>query len=317
MVDDLHWSTTQPAFDFVPRSTGRGILIEFLVPAPSLFISIIMVGESSWNRGEEFDNLPLACSFPSSLIEAVLSPQQIGEFRRCGHLTVPELFSEEEVAAAQDDLATWSEEFLKTLPAEQRAWYLEAQGVAGDQSALRKLDHPVFHRPVFARLAKHPALLEAVQQLIGGPLSVFFSQVFMKPPGVGGPKPIHQDNFYFGPDDPDATLTVWIALDEATIENGCLFYHDGPHHELIPHEAPPDEPFNLQIPASLASQFAMSPAPVPRGGVSFHHGNTPHQSSANRSARPRRAAAFHYIRDDARLLTPALEFDDKLIVMVS
>ena len=61
-------------------------------------------------------------------------------------------------------------------------------------------------------------------QLLGDDLCVFFSQVFMKPPGVGGPKPIHQDNFYFGPDDEDAMLTAWVALDEATTENGCLNY---------------------------------------------------------------------------------------------
>ena len=245
----------------------------------------------------------------------MLSSQQIDEFRRTGHLTVKRLFNEQEIQVALDDVATWSDEFLESLSEEKRAWYLEQAG--GGKASLRKLDNPAFHRPVFRQLAKHPALVAMVQQLIGQPLSVFFSQVFMKPPEVGGPKPIHQDNFYFGPDDPDATLTAWIALDDATIENGCLFYCDVHQSEVAEHQAPEGQPFNLQITDAIASRFEMLPAPVPRGGVSFHHGNTPHQSSANRSMRPRRAAAFHYLRDDATLTKPALDYDPAVSVKVS
>ena len=132
-------------------------------------------------------------------------------------------------------------------------------------------------------------------RLYGADLRVFFSQVFLKPPEAGGPKPVHQDNFYFGPADRDRVLTVWIAIDEATTENGCLFFVDGSHREaVLPHVAPPDEPFNLQLPAETAARFEMTAAPVSRGGVSFHHGNTLHQSSANGSRNPRRAVAIHF-----------------------
>ena len=51
------------------------------------------------------------------------------------------------------------------------------------------------------------------------------------------------------------------------------------------HEAPADEPFNLQLPADLLARQPMTPAPVMRGGVSFHHGNTFHQSGPNSSTR--------------------------------
>ena len=245
----------------------------------------------------------------------MLSPAQIDEFRSTGHLTVKRVFSEQKIEAAIDDINIWSNEFLQSLTQEKQTWYLEQAG--GSEASLRKLDNPVFHRPVFEQLAKHPALVVMVQQLIGQHLSVFFSQVFMKPPEFGGPKPIHQDNFYFGPDDPDATLTAWIALDDATIENGCLHYFDAHQTEVAVHEAPEGEPYNLQIPEAIARQFEMQPAPVPRGGVSFHHGNTPHQSSANHSRRPRRAAAIHYLRDDATLIKPALHYDPALSVRVS
>lgn len=257
----------------------------------------------------------LPCLIHQLRSNVVLSTEQIDEFRRTGHLTVPAVFSGSEIQAALDDLDVWSQEFLASLSADEQTWYLERDGAG--KAPLRKLDHPAFHRPAFTQLARHPALVAMVQQLIGQPVSIFFSQVFMKPPEVGGPKPIHQDNFYFGPDDADATLTAWVALDDATIENGCLYYCNTHQTEVATHLAPDGEPFNLQIPAETASKFAMLAAPVPRGGVSFHHGNTPHQSSANRSTRPRRAAAFHYLREDATLSNPALDYDPAFCVKVS
>ena len=60
-----------------------------------------------------------------------------------------------------------------------------------------------------------PALVALVEQLIGPGVSVYFSQIFFKPPEGGGPKPAHQDNFYFGPTDPEGMVTAWIALDDA------------------------------------------------------------------------------------------------------
>ena len=57
----------------------------------------------------------------------------------------------------------------------------------------------------------------------------------------------------------------------------------------------------------------MTPAPVPRGGVSLHHGNTFHQSGHNDSRRWRRACAFHYMRNGNRFTTPALDYDHSLI----
>ncbi|MBI1313089.1 hypothetical protein GC176_17505 [bacterium] len=247
--------------------------------------------------------------------EFELTQQQLDQYRETGHLTVEELLSADEVAAALRDVDDWSREFLASLPEEKRAWYLERET---QSAALRKLDNPVFERPVFRHMASQPRLLRCVEQLIGPGLRVWFSQIFMKPPGGGGPKPVHQDNFYFGPSNLDGVVTVWIALDDATVENGCLYYADrsnkGP---VLDHVAPAGEPFNLQIPPEVASQYAMTPAPVRSGGVSFHHGNTLHQSSDNRSDRARRAVAFHYVNSQTGFANPALAYDESVIVDIS
>ena len=183
---------------------------------------------------------------------------------------------------------------------------------------LRKLDNPHAHRPALQALARDPRLVSLVEQFLGAGVSVYFSQVFFKAPEGGGPKPAHQDNFYFGPTDIDGIVTAWIALDDATLENGCLYFGDGTNQgPVYGHVAPAGEPFNLQLPAAILDKQPMAPAPVRKGGVSFHHGNTFHQSGPNHSTRWRRACALHYVRNGVEFATPALPYDHALKLRVS
>jgi ectoine hydroxylase-related dioxygenase (phytanoyl-CoA dioxygenase family) len=161
-------------------------------------------------------------------------------------------------------------------------------------------------------------LVQAVEQLIGAHVSVAFSQLFFKPSEGGGPKPAHQDNYYFGCNNQDGMVTAWVAIDDATVENGCMFFADGSNRgEIFPHTAPEGEPFNLQISSEILTRFALTPAPVPKGGVSFHHGKTIHQSSQNRSKNWRRAVAIHYVNVATKFVTPALQYDNAKLVSIS
>jgi len=246
----------------------------------------------------------------------MLTSIQVDEFCRGGHLTVEGVFSSEQVGAVLADADQWGNELLATMAPDEARWYLESESRA-DKPMLRKLDNPVFYRAAFRELASSPHLVAAVEQLIGSNVIAFFSQVFCKPPEIGGPKPVHQDNYYFGPEPVDAMLTVWVALDDATLENGCLLYGDGSHlRGLLPHTAPKDRPFDLQVAPLAMEGIAMTPTPVQRGGVSFHHGLTLHQSGRNTSTRPRRAVAIHYLHSNAKLVHPALAFDESFFVSI-
>ena len=244
-----------------------------------------------------------------------LTPEQLDSYRRLGHLTLPGVFTPSEMDEAIADAHAWGDEVMSRMGETERGWYLD-RGVA--KQVLRKLDNPAFHRPVFRRLGIDPRLVRLVEAIIGPGVTIYFSQIFFKPPEGGGPKPVHQDNFYFGPGDPDEMVTAWIALDEATAENGCLWFGEGTNRgPVIPHVAPPGEPFNLLIPEEAAKAQPMTPAPVPKGGVSFHHGNTFHQSGRNLSNRWRRAVAFHYGNHQTRFATPALHYDVTVFVRAS
>jgi phytanoyl-CoA hydroxylase len=233
-----------------------------------------------------------------------------------GHLTVPGVFNPQRMQAVIRDIEQWGEQFLEELAPEQRAWYVD--GGVSARTVLRKLDNPHAHRNVVLELASDHRLVRIAEAFVQGPVDLYFSQVFFKPPEGGGPKPAHQDNFYFGPDDLDGVVTAWIALDDATLQNGCLYFGDGTNlGPVYEHFAPPGEPFNLQLPEQILACQPMHPAPVPRGGVSFHHGNTFHQSGANHSNSWRRALALHYVRRDTVFANPALPYDHGLKRRVS
>jgi phytanoyl-CoA hydroxylase len=244
-----------------------------------------------------------------------LTHEQLDSYRRVGHLTVTGVFTPTDMDQAIADAQAWGDEVVASLGDAERKWYLDA-GVA--KQVLRKLDNPAFYRPVFRRLATDPRLVRLVEAIIGPEVTVYFSQIFFKAPEGGGPKPVHQDNFYFGPRDVDEMVTAWVALDDATAENGCLYFGEGTNRgPVIPHIAPPGEPFNLLIPDDIAKRQEMTPAPVPKGGVSFHHGSTYHQSGRNLSNRWRRAVAFHYGSRDTGFVTPALPYDNNVFVPAS
>ncbi|MCW5613322.1 MAG: phytanoyl-CoA dioxygenase family protein [Rubrivivax sp.] len=245
-----------------------------------------------------------------------LSEADLALYRHTGHLTVPGLFDQRTTDALIEDIQAWGEAFLAELPPAQRAWYVD--GGVKARSVLRKLDNPHHHRAAVRELARTPALVDLVEQFIGPGVSVYFSQIFFKPPEGGGPKPAHQDNFYFGPNDEEGVVTAWIALDDATLENGCLYFGDGSNQgPVYAHVAPADEPYNLQLPPEILARQPMSPAPVRRGGVSFHHGNTFHQSAPNLSTRWRRACALHYVNAHTFFEHPALPYDDTLKLRIS
>ena len=237
-------------------------------------------------------------------------------YRHQGHLTVNGVFAPQQMDAVIRDIEQWGETFLAELPPEKRAWFID--GGVSARTVLRKLDNPHFHRDAVQTLARDPKLVGLVERFLGKGVSVYFSQIFFKPPEGGGPKPAHQDNFYFGPTDIEGVVTAWIALDDATLENGCLYFGDGTNQgPVYPHFAPENEPYNLQLPPTVLEKQPMQPAPVRKGGVSFHHGNTFHQSGPNHSTKWRRACALHYVRNDVEFATPALPYDHSLKFKVS
>src|SRR5258705_13843444 len=86
-------------------------------------------------------------------------------------------------------------------------------------------------------LVRHPAILGAVEQLIGPDILVYTSTWFIKEPESAAIAAWHQDATYFGLR-PYVHVTAWLALRDATAENGCMEFLPGSHHAgQRPHRA--------------------------------------------------------------------------------
>jgi ectoine hydroxylase-related dioxygenase (phytanoyl-CoA dioxygenase family) len=86
---------------------------------------------------------------------------------------------------------------------------------------------------VVRELATHPEIVARVDDLMGPDLMLWATNFFIKHPG--SPEiPWHQDLNYW-PIDPLLTITAWIAVDQATIENSCVKLIPGSHRRVVPH----------------------------------------------------------------------------------
>jgi len=152
--------------------------------------------------------------------------------------------------------------------------------------------------PAFDRLVRNEQLLDAIESLIGPNIRLVHFQGLYKPPHTGGNVHWHQDDYYFGVNKKDAVASCWLALDDATVDNGCMWVVPGAHTRMYEHQKnwdPKDKKgffFSIQDPAPL--EAGAIPIELKRGQCLFHHGLMPHRSLSNTSARMRRAFAMHF-----------------------
>ena len=125
---------------------------------------------------------------------------------------------------------------------------------------------------------------------------MFGDQLFVKPPG-GIEKTYHQDSPYFKIE-PMALVSSWVALDDVTVENGCLYVVPGSHkggpqgHSDVWMVG---ERKDMKIPDSAIDHDREVPVELSKGSVSFHHSLLMHRSGANNTNRRRRGLATHYM----------------------
>jgi phytanoyl-CoA hydroxylase len=153
----------------------------------------------------------------------------------------------------------------------------------------------------FMAHAMNPRILDIIESLIGPDIKLFGSQCFMKPPG-GVEKPYHQDSAYFTIE-PRELVTCWTALDDATIDNGCLWVIPGSHRgPLLDHDQPwqVGDRVDMQVRDEQIEFDREVPNELTAGSCSFHHSMLLHRSGSNQTDRPRRGLAVHYMSARSR-----------------
>lgn len=241
----------------------------------------------------------------------MLSSAQQQQFYEQGYLVVENVISEQQLQALKTEYAErlnmlcqqWQQQgLLDDVPVEESFWQqLERCTQAGidwfqplDISLpfdnIRE-DTPMHFGPAIFDIVSGAGILDIVESLIGPEItSNPIQHVRIKPPQYRLPEDEirahinitdwHQDRGV-GHEESDNTdiVTVWVAITDATVENGCLQVIPGPHTAMLPH-CP-------KLQTAIADEFLdenkAQPLPVRAGGIVLIHPLTPHSSLPNRS----------------------------------
>ena len=230
----------------------------------------------------------------------VVSEEQVRFFVENGYLIVPDLVSAEEVEEMRRDTVHLARggypcESLQPLPADM-----------SDEEALQNIlciHQPHYISPVMEKYVRHPKICGVLSQITAahlpwwdGSVKCMQSMLFVKPPGFQG-QAWHQDEVYI-PTRDRSLIGAWIALDDATVENGCLFVIPGSHRRgyLYPQRAHNNpEEFDFAQESYGFDESAQVPVEVKTGAVVFFNGYLLHRSFKNRSQIFRRVLVNHYM----------------------
>ena len=228
-----------------------------------------------------------------------LTTAQIASYRENGFLIIEDFLNEAELEtwrSAVEEAVTFRDE--DRLP--EGSYHLDRKVTAGDEAVFRQrinlwMDHAgVRELMLDSRLGRMAADLEGVDGI-----RIWHDQALIKLPWAN-PTTWHQDNTKWSFVS-DHSITIWVALDDVTIQNGCMFFMPGSHKKRRD-----DHPAAGKHVGAMFEAYpdlgAMEPVPVvmPAGGCSFHNGLIVHAANANMTPNPRRAFTCAYMPDHSR-----------------
>lgn len=227
---------------------------------------------------------------------ASITQKEIEHFHAEGYLVVHDAFSPVEVAAALDGLLyllSGQHPTFKGVMYEKKARSVDVDQLTPEerQDYVRKFMWFVEYDERLKALAYNPRLTALLETLMDAPPALFQDMALLKPPRIGREKPWHQDHAYFDLPLDTPVVGVWIALDEATVDNGCMMVYPGSHR------AGPVVHFqrrDWQICDTYERSAGAMAVPLKPGGALFFHSLLQHGTPANSSSQRRRAVQFHY-----------------------
>ena len=180
------------------------------------------------------------------------------------------------------------------LVAQLQAFEARDPAVAGP--VLRHKGHLVL--PWLDALIRHPAIIAAVQAVLGPDLLCWTTNAFIKEPGDGRFVSWHQDATYWGLSHHEV-LTAWVALTQSNPANGCMRVIPGSHRWPVQPHRDTRDPANLltrgqEIAVAVDEAQAVDLVLAP-GEMSLHHVLIAHASGANRSSGRRIGIAIRYL----------------------
>jgi len=224
----------------------------------------------------------------------------VATYRRDGVATVRGLFPPELVAQIRAELDRYVADQLSEKPADACTW--EADG-----TTIRNLWRLERYCDYFQRLAESDQVTRLAERLLESTPVLMGVETFNKPAKVGSGVPWHQDNAYFCQSPPNV-LTLWVALDPVTPENGPVGFLMGSHLEgMLPtrQSGVRGNSIGLANPPDADAEEIYR-ALLDPGDATVHHCQTVHSSEGNQTDHPRLALLFVF-RGAETQIDPALQ----------
>jgi phytanoyl-CoA hydroxylase len=253
---------------------------------------------------------------------AILTQDQVDRFHRDGYLKFGRVLSEQQVEILRTALdRTIQQELARVDDSGLPPEFVYGHDRKGEQTKGRREIHQFVNMwkvvPEYREVIHSPLITGAVRDLMpaGTPqVRIWHDQVISKPPGDNKKFAFHHD-FYFWPLDRPTMVSCWLALDRATVENGCMHVIPGSHRDprfqpagcdlspdidLAPAPGGPGEPGSLYQEVRTWDADRAKPVELEAGECMFHHCLNYHMTPQNTTDRQRRAFVMIYMPDGAR-----------------
>ena len=252
----------------------------------------------------------------ATALAPTLTAEQVALYRRNGFVNAGQVVTPEQVDSLRSEL----ERVMRDHQDDSKPQPLRLSNLTGDAAK------PVWQivniwqgSEAFLDLVYNPKVVAAVQQATGATgLRLWHDQIQYKPAETGGVNAWHQDNPYWAPiASADTQITAWLALDDVDDDNGCMSMVPGSSQwgnaiEFL-HTI---KDFHAMPQTWQGHELHVVRTPVRAGSLHLHHPYTWHGSHANRSGRPRRAIALHYMTSDVTLV-PGKKFQHLMGASIS
>lgn len=212
-------------------------------------------------------------------------------FKRDGYVLIPSFLSKGEVNEIIRNFNRVIEHAVPTMPTDKV--FFE---VKNDPATLKQLIDINKYDAYFSNILNTGKFKEIAEYLLDDSVVGKTLEYFNKPPLIGKPTPPHQDGYYFMLK-PSVAATMWMALEPADEENGCVKYIKGSHLTgMRPHGRTNTLGFSQQIidygPEDVAKEISVQAQP---GDLLIHHSLTIHCAGGNNSeTRSRKALGLIY-----------------------
>ena len=214
----------------------------------------------------------------------------VKRFRRDGFLQIDDFLGADEVEPLRviyDGLFT-----DRTGTADGNFCQSENGGNGGGSRL--QISHCSKYRPELKETRLYHDALAVARQLLGSKAVFWGDFALLKPSRHGGPTPWHQDEAYWSPDLKYDHMAVWVPLQEATVENGCMQFIPRSHQRGIVEHRPRAGGECASIEACGVDETQAVACPLRVGGVTLHHCRTLHYTGPNQSTGPRRAYILNF-----------------------